>query len=170
MTEATYVALAEVARPHGIAGEVRLKVYNLDSDLLLERPRIRLVERDGNVRATKFRSIRRVPGAMLARLDGVDDRDAAEALRGARVEVERRVLGEADEEDEHFVCDLVGCRVRAGGEDIGEVVGFESYPTCDALVVERREGGRFELPLTASFVLSIDEEARLIEADHLEGL
>ena len=38
-----YVPIAEVGRPHGIQGELRLKVYNLESDLLLEKPDVRLV-------------------------------------------------------------------------------------------------------------------------------
>ncbi len=45
--ETRLVALAEVARPHGIAGELRLKVYNLDSDLLRRRPPITLRLPDG---------------------------------------------------------------------------------------------------------------------------
>jgi 16S rRNA processing protein RimM len=165
-----YVALAEVARPHGVQGELRLKVYNLDSDLLLSRPPIRLVGADGTARAAKIRSIRRVPGAMLARLAGVEDRAGAEQLRGAIVEVERGDLEPIAEESEHYVCDLIGCRVLASGAEVGEVVGFESYPTCDALVVERAEGGRLEVPLQASFVVSIDEEARVIEVANIEGL
>ena len=139
-------------------------MYNLDSDLLLGRPRIRLVK-DGAAQQAAIRSARRVPGAILLRLDSVNDRDAAEALRGARIEVPREAL-EPVADGEYYHCDLEGCEVRAGGERIGVVARVVSYPTCDSLVVARA-AGEIEVPLTDAYVAAVDLTARTIELSSL---
>lgn len=139
--------LAEVARAHGVRGEVRLRVYNQDSDLLLDVPRVRVGERDVEVE-----DVRRVPGAILMKLGGVDDRDAAAALRGAPVLV-RRSDFPALLPGEFYVCDIEGARVVHGGREIGRVARLASYPTVEALVVGDRE-----IPLTDAFVERVDAE------------
>ena len=162
------MAIAEVARPHGTSGELRLRVFNPDSDLLARRPPLRLVCADGSVKNIQVRSMRHVPGAVLVRLAGVTDRDQAEALRGARVEVPRDEL-EATAEDEYYHCDLEGCRVMVGEREIGSVVAVVSYPTCDALVVEH-EKGRIEVPLVDPYLGRVDIDAGVIELNTVEGL
>jgi 16S rRNA processing protein RimM len=157
-----YVAIAEVARPHGVQGELRLKLYNEESEVLLERPRVRLVCGDGAVREVRVKAVRQVPGALLVRLDGIDDRDAAETVRGARIEVPRELLPPPGE-GELYVCDLEGCRVRVAGNDVGAVVGVASYPSCDALVVELDAGRRVEVPLVDTNLVAVDLEARVVE-------
>ena len=164
----SWVALAEVARPHGVKGELRLKLYNPDSAVLLRKPRIRLVTADG-ARAIKLRSVRRVPKALLVRLDGIGDRDAAETLRGARIEVEREEL-EPVADDEFYICDLIGCRVTLDGEELGRVEHVANYPTCDALVINKRGGGRLEVPLNAHRVGPIDIAAKHVIVTSIEGL
>ncbi len=164
-----WVALAEVARPHGVKGELRLKVYNLDSDVLLGRPPLRLALADGSRRDARIRQVRRVPGAMLVELDGVRDRDAAEALRGARLEVPRDAL-DATDEDEWYVCDLEGCEARVAGEPFGVIRTVHSYPTCDALVIDKHAGGRVEVPLTDPYLERVDLDARIVALATVDGL
>lgn len=165
MTELRYVAVAEVARPHGVAGELRLTVYNADSDLLLRRPPMRLRLADGTTRSDRLRAVRRVPGGVLVRFESVLDRDAAEALRGAVVEVPRAELGEAGD-GQVFHCDLEGCEVRHEGS-LGRVTRVLSYPTCDALLIARPDGATLEVPLTDAFVARIDVVARVIELSNV---
>jgi 16S rRNA processing protein RimM len=160
------VAVAEVARPHGVTGEVRLRVYNLESDLLLGRPPIVLRLADGSRRPDRLSAVRRVEGAMLARLESARDRDAVEALRGAIVEVPRSALGEPGD-GEVYHCDLEGCEVRLGEALVGRVTRVASYPTCDALIVARDEGPSLEVPLTDAFVVRVDVGAGVIELSSL---
>ena len=165
MTEPRYIAVAEVARPHGVTGELRLTVYNLDSDMLLGRPPIRLRMPDGTVRPDRLKVVRRVPGALLVRFESVLDRNAAEALRRAIVEVERSVFGPVAD-GEFFHCDLEGCEVRHV-DVIGRVVRVLTYPTCDALFVERPDGTNLEVPITDAFIAKIDVVGRVIELVNL---
>jgi 16S rRNA processing protein RimM len=164
------VALAEVARPHGIAGEIRLKVYNLDSDLLLRRPKVSLHLVDGVVREAAITAAREVDKALLVRLAGVDDRDAVEALRGAILSVARDALP-PPEEGEFYAHDVEGAAaVLAGGEPVGRVTGLASYPTCDVLLVERPGGKVLEVPLLPAYIARVDVARGVVEIVTLDGL
>jgi 16S rRNA processing protein RimM len=164
------VALAEIARPHGIAGEVRLKVYNLDSDLLRRRPPVTLRLPDGTERQVSLTAVRDADKALLARLAGVDDRNAAEALRGAVLLVRRDALPPV-EAGEFYACDLEGAEAKlVSGETVGHVTGLTSYPTCDVLVVERAGGKKLEVPLVEAYVSRVDAEKGVVELVTVEGL
>lgn len=169
-TPRRYVPVAEIARPHGVRGELRLQVYNLGSDLLLTRPPVQLRLPDGAMRDVKIRSARPVNKGILVELEGVTDRDAAEALRGAEVCV-RRDLFPAEEEGEFYACDLEGARaVLASGEEVGRVTAVQSYPSCDVLVIDRGAGGSLEVPLVDAYVASVDPERAVVELVTIDGL
>jgi 16S rRNA processing protein RimM len=166
----TLVALAEVARPHGIAGELRLKVYNLESDLLLKRPPVLLRLPEKPARPVVITMARAVDKALLVRLEGVDDRNAAEELRGAEICVPRSALP-PPEEGEFYVWDLEGAQaVLASGEAVGEVTEMVSYPTCDVLVVLRPDGKRLEVPMQATYVERVDAARGVVTLVTVDGL
>jgi 16S rRNA processing protein RimM len=168
--ERRYVPVAEIARPHGVQGELRLKLYNEGSDLLARRPPIRLRLPDGAERDAKIESARPVIKGLLVRFAGVTDRDAAEELRGALLCVPRDAFPPLAG-GEFYACDLEGARVvTSAGEEIGRVERLESYPTCDALIVAREGGAKLEIPLTESYVAAVDVERRTVEIATLEGL
>jgi 16S rRNA processing protein RimM len=159
-----------VARPHGIGGELRLKVYNLDSDLLLHVSHVRLRLADGSQRTLAVNGARAVPKGVLVKLAGIDDRGGAESLRGAVVLVERAHLP-PPEEGEFYACDLEGARVElAGGEPVGTVRTVASYPTCDVLVIDRPGSATIEVPLIDAFVADIDVAAHVVRLSTLEGV
>jgi 16S rRNA processing protein RimM len=165
-----YVALAEVGRPHGVGGELRLKVYNLDSQQLWSQRELRIVSAEGEARTMRVESLREVPNGALLRLAGVSSREAAEALRGARIEVPREVL-EPPADGEYYIADLIGCEVELAGGRLGVVREVVSYPTCDALLIDRDGEGPLEVPLHADYVDSVNVTARkvaLLRIDDLE--
>ena len=164
-----YVALAEVTRPHGIRGELRLNVFNPDSELLLRRPPIRLVTKSGEVTKPRISAARKVPGALLVRLDGVADRNQAELLRGARIEVSRERLAATDD-DEFYQVDLEGCLGMLAGAELGVVLHVSSYPTMDVLVIERSGAARLEVPIHGAYVETVSVEEKRIELSNIEGL
>ncbi|WP_437805377.1 ribosome maturation factor RimM [Sorangium sp. So ce1078] len=168
--ERRYVPVAEVSRPHGVQGELRLRIYNESSDLLLARPPIRLRLPDGSERDAKIVAARPVDKALLVRLAGTDDRDAAEALRGAAVCVPRDAFAPLAD-GEFYACDIEGARVMTPeGELLGHVRALQSYPTCDVLVVDRPGADSIEIPLTENFVSSVDAEQQIVQLVTLEGL
>lgn len=172
MPSETYVPLAEVARPHGVTGELRLKVYNAESRLLGEGRTVLLRLPDGTERSARIASARPTVKALLVRFVGVADRDAAEALRGASVCLPRSAFP-PPEEGEFYACDVEGAQALAGddGALVGTVVTLTSYPTCDVLVVDKADGsGRIEVPLTDHYVDDVDTEGKVVRLRSLEDL
>jgi 16S rRNA processing protein RimM len=176
-TARRFVPVAEVARPHGIRGELRLKLYNEGSELLTELARgakrspavpLKLRLPSGEERPLVLTSARSSNKALLVKFDDVVDCDAAELLRGAVILVPRDAFPPL-EEGEFYACDIEGARAMVGAEQVGIVTELHSYPTCDVLVV-KREGDSIEVPLTDTYVASVDVAGGVIELVTIEGL
>jgi 16S rRNA processing protein RimM len=162
------VALGVIARPHGVAGELRVHRFNASSTLLLERRSVWL-RRGDDVREHRVEGSRLHAGFVLLRLRGVEGRDAADALRGVEVCVPRDALPPPDP-DEVYLADLIGLQARlADGSVAGEIVDVVSYPSADCLLLRSDEGDR-EVPLLPPYASNVDLTARTITVAHLEDL
>ena len=135
------IALAAVAGAHGVKGELRLKLFS-DSIESLSRHQIVYV---GGVER-RLLSIRDGGNLAVARLEGVADRSAAEALRGSLIEVDRAALPPL-EEGEYYHADLLGLSAVDGeGNVVGTVTAVENYGAGDLLEIEDSEGRRSLIP------------------------
>lgn len=168
-TGPSLVDVAEIGRAQGLQGEVRVHLYNPDSELLEQVTELQLVRPDGTVSPVCISSLRYAGDAAIVGFEGVETRTQAEELRGAVLRVARSELG-TTEADEYFVCDLVGCRVRLGSEPLGTVERVEAYPTCDVLVIARPGGRRLEVPMHEDFVAEVRIAAREVILRTIEGL
>jgi 16S rRNA processing protein RimM len=169
-----WVPLAAVARPHGVRGEVRLKLFNRDSDLLLDLAEVLVRFQDGEEQEVSVDGARRTPDAILMKLYSVDDRTRAEELRGAML-CARRGDFPALEAGEFYACDVEGADVVVDGDEgprpIGRVRSLRSYPTMDVLVVDPGGGETaLEVPLVDSVVRSIDLERAVVTLATLDGV
>lgn len=134
------VALAAVAAAHGVNGEVRLKLF---SDSIESLSRHRKVHVGGVER--RLLSVRDAKNP-VARFEGIDDRSAAEALRGSLVEVDRSALPPLDN-GEYYHADLIGLPVvDSNGTNLGRVAAVENYGAGDLLEVEGADGKRSLIP------------------------
>jgi 16S rRNA processing protein RimM len=135
------IALAAVAGAHGVKGELRLKLFS-DSVESLSRPDNLYV---GGVER-RLLSIHETGKTVVARFEGVDDRRAAEALRGSLVEVDRSALPPL-EAGEYYYADLIGlpCEDR-DGNPVGTVVAVENYGAGDLLEIELANDRRSLIP------------------------
>ncbi len=96
-------------------------------------------------------------------LDGVDDRTAAEAMKGFLVGAPREALPQTDE-DEFYWADLIGLEViNSAGERLGKVAGLLETGANDVLRVVADDKTERLLPFVAAVVLSVDKEAGLIQ-------
>lgn len=169
-TSRRFVPVAEIARAHGIRGEVRLKLYHEQSDIFSQKPTIRLRTPEGEERFVEIEFARPTNNGLLVKFTETNDRNDAEALRGAELSVPRDEFPEL-EEGEFYACDVEGAQaVLPSGEVVGRVTGLVSYPTCDVLTVDRGQLGKLEIPLLDPFVESVDTDAGVVHLVTIEGL
>ncbi|MFO7178158.1 MAG: ribosome maturation factor RimM [Pseudomonadota bacterium] len=161
--------IARVLGAHGLAGAVKVKLHFAESDALTKVSEVDLVLPSGERRTLAVASARRAGDVWLVSFAGVDDRDAAAALRGARVEVQRSALP-ALEPDTVYLVDLVGADVVAPDGVVGRVVEVWVNPSVDSVVIEQANGKRVELVLLPEYVARIDVEGRRIELSSRDGL
>jgi 16S rRNA processing protein RimM len=170
MTTDALVPIAYVAGAHGLHGEVRVKLLNPGSELLAPGRQL-LLRREGAEQArVAIRSARaQQAGLMLVTFAGCDDRDAADALRGAELCVPRAELPELASGD-YYLIDLIGLSARApDGAAVGDVVDALEYPAAQALRIAV-DGGEIEVPLLSPYVIEIRLDERTVVVDHLEDL
>jgi 16S rRNA processing protein RimM len=161
------VCVGVVAGAHGVRGAVRIKSFTADpADVAAYGP---LTDESG-ARRFRLAVVGQSKGVVIARIDGVADRNAAEALRGVRLYVERSALP-PPEEDEFYHADLVGmAAVQADGAPFGQVVAVHDFGAGDSLEIERPEGGTILLPFSRAAVPVVDVAARRLVVDPPEGL
>jgi 16S rRNA processing protein RimM len=135
------VTLAAVAGAHGVAGEVRLKLFAESVDSLKRHKRLFACDRPLTLAAVRPGS-----GGAIARFAELSDRDSAEALRGALLSVPRSELPPLDE-GEYYHADLIGLACEAAdGTPLGTVVTVENFGAGDLLEIERPGGKRALIP------------------------
>jgi 16S rRNA processing protein RimM len=152
-----------------LSGLVRVRAYQAPAPSLAPGREV-LLERLGVRRPATIRSAGpHGRGLVLVALDGVDDRDAAEALVGSRVLVHAHDLAPA-EDDEFYWHELEGFRVdTVDGEPLGTIAETFSTGINDVWVV--RDGGRELLvPVIADVVRTIDRGGRRVVIAPMPGL
>jgi 16S rRNA processing protein RimM len=158
--------MGRILGPFGIQGWVKLRTFTESPDGLAGHPAWWLRGRSGWQSAV-LEDFKVRPAAVSAKLQGVDDRSAAELLRGFDVAVTRDDLGPAGE-GEFFWIDLLGLAVvNLQGETLGQVEELMRTGGSDVLVV-RGERERL-IPFVAVYVKSVDREAKRITVDWEAG-
>lgn len=135
------IALAAIAGAHGVKGEVRLKLFSESVESIARHEEVYVA---GVKRRLIF--VREAGKTAVARFEGFADRSAAEALRGALVEVDRSALPPL-KQGEYYHADLIGLpAVDAEGRALGVVVAVENYGAGDLLEIEEAGGKRSLIP------------------------
>mgnify|MGYP001810644741 CR=1 FL=1 len=161
------VCIGAIVGAHGVRGAVRVKSFTADAvDVAAYGP----VEDEAGKRRFKLRLVGEVKGHVIAALEGVDDRDAAEALKGTGLYVPRDRLPEV-EEDEFLYSDLVGLTALAtDGAVIGTVKGVANYGAGDLLDIARPGQGSLLVPFTRLAVPVVDMAKRQVVRPSSAGL
>lgn len=155
---AELLLIGEVVRPHGVAGEVKVAIAPEYLEVLREGvDRVYLGPRQ---KPYVVLNTRPHQGALLLLLEGVQSRNEAEALRGARVYVRVGDLPPLPEGD-YYVHDLLGLQVydQDTGALLGELTEVLATGSNDVYVVRRPNGAELLLPALESVILLIDLEA-----------
>jgi 16S rRNA processing protein RimM len=153
------VILGRVSRPNGLSGAVVVQIDPSMSDVFVRGLEVELAPRSGSPRKTRVRSAAPVRGGLRATFDGVDDRNASEALVGADVRVEREALG--FDEGEFLESDMLGLDVvDADGAALGPIVEVIATGANDVYIVRAADGSEVLIPAVGHAVLSVDLVAR----------
>ena len=154
--ESQLVVMGRVVGAFGVKGWVKVKAFTEDPGALGDFPGWLVRTSDGwrEMRLEEFELHSKGP---VGRLAGCEDRESADALRGADVAVPREELGEADE-GMYFQVDLVGLEVvDQGGKGLGRVEGFFETGETSVMVVKGTKERM--IPFVPDYVKAVDREA-----------
>lgn len=147
--------LGVITGARGIHGEVRIRTFTERAeDIAAYGP---LTDETG-ARSFTLVDLRPIKGGVAARVEGIQDRTAAEALKGTQLYVARDALPDS-EGDEFYHTDLLGMRVvTVNGEEFGRVLALHDFGAGDVLEIERMDGPPLVVPFTRDTVPEIDTD------------
>lgn len=157
------VLLGEISRAHGVRGEVIVRSFcEPPEDIANFGP---LFDATGSHQFT-FKLRGSTSKGLIAKIDGIDDRNAAEALRGNGLFVDRERLPEPDP-DEFYHEDLVGLVVETpSGDQLGSVVAVQNFGAGDLIEVRPPSKKKTEFyPFEAQFIPEVDLDRGVIIVD-----
>jgi len=152
------VCLGVMVGAHGVRGLVKVKAFTEDpADVAAYGP---VSDKSGR-RQWRLQVAGPAPGkadsVVLVRIEGVTDRDAAQALHGTELYVARAALPALEEEETFYHADLIGLRVEdREGRPLGSVTAVENYGAGDLLEVEAPDGKAMLLAFTRAMVPLVD--------------
>ena len=164
------VLIGKVGSPVGIKGEFRVTLYSGDPGNLKEG-KVLLLERAEKSAQAAIERVRFQKDRPVVKLRGLDDRNAAEDIRGMEISILASDLEELPE-GEHYVRDLIGCSVvdiAQGGAEIGKLADVIQNTAQSILDVTTPDGKSVLIPAVDAFLRSIDEEAGVIEVELIPG-
>jgi 16S rRNA processing protein RimM len=146
-----------VGRPHGLDGSF----YVTGAQLRLLSVGTKVTVGELTAPIVRLAGLEKHP---IVRLEGVEDRAAAERLRGGALTVER---GEAPtlEPGEWWAHELEGCAVGDGERHVGIVARLVELPSCEALQVRLPDGGELLVPMVADAIRTVDVAGGRIDVD-----
>ncbi|MBK20124.1 MAG: 16S rRNA processing protein RimM [Rhodospirillaceae bacterium] len=161
------ICVGRIAGAHGVQGLIRINSYTEEPmDVAAYGP---VTDEDGE-RMFELEAKRMAKTQVLARIKGVTDRNAAEALRGLRLYVSRDVLPPASD-DEFYWEDLVGLSAKTvDGKSLGKVLSVQEFGAGAMLEIGKRRGGSTLVPFTQEVVPSVDIDAGNLIIDPPAGL
>ena len=145
------ILVGKIVAPQGIRGEVRIQTY---SDAPMDFKKFNIIS--DKFKAEDFRFVRTIPNStvIIAKINGYDDRNAAETLRGTELFIGREDLPDLGEQ-EYYQTDLIGLTVNQRGNIIGRVACIQNFGAGDILELENGD--------MVSFIgAHVDMDARII--------
>lgn len=166
--ETKRICLGEVSTAHGVRGLVRVRVYGDDPQALTKHGPLFTSETGDKTLTVKMKNA--ANKFWIAEVEGISDRNAAEALRGTRLWIERSKLPEPNE-DEFYYEDMIGMTVRTEIDgEVGTVVAVDNFGAGDLLEVKPSIGPTFYLPFADEYIVEVNMPNNVITAIIPEGL
>lgn len=150
--------VGRIGAAHGIKGDVRIQSFTEDPlalqgycPLSTNRPGLMIT----------IASARTTTNVLVARIEGVNDRSAAEKLNGVELYIDRDRLPQTEDEDDFYHADLIGLRAQlTDGTALGEIIAVPNFGAGDLLEIrDKRTGDTYLFP----FIKKVVPEVRLAD-------
>lgn len=165
----THLQIGVVARPHGLRGELKVHLHFEQSSSLNECAEVIVEPPRGKAVRMEVLSVRGSAKGPILVLRGVEGREGADALRGAKLWVERGAVSPL-EPGEYYLIDLVGCSVHFEGQEIAKVTGVRPDPSVDTMLVVMQDGSNAEIPIVDVWVGEVDTKLKRVQLHSLDGI
>jgi 16S rRNA processing protein RimM len=155
MVKDNRILVGKIGAAHGVKGQVRITPFTqYAEDIAAYGP----LGTDKPGLAVTITDLRVQKNVVIARLEGIEDRNAAEKLNGISLYVEREALPETEEEDEFYHADLIGLDARReDGTVIGKVSALPNFGAGDLIEVrDPLSGDTYLYPFTRAVVPDIN--------------
>ncbi|MBJ8343304.1 ribosome maturation factor RimM [Antrihabitans sp. YC2-6] len=165
--------VGRVAKSHGIRGEVVVEVRTDDPDLRFAPGSTLRGHKPREKQLTEYtvEAARDHSGRLLLRLQGIDSREAADALRGTLFVIDATEVEPSDDPDEFYDHELEGLAVALiDGTPVGTVREVLHSTAGELLAVTSPEGREILVPFVAAIVTSVSVADGLVQIDPPEGL
>lgn len=161
---AELIETGEIVNTHGVRGAVRAMPWCDSPEELCTYRELYIAGKPVRVRSAHPHK-----SGVILELEGIDTVQAAAALKGETVYVDRALVPQ--KEGRYLICDLVGCEAidDATGSRLGVIVDVLSLPASDVYEIEC-EKGRFLVPVVDEFVRGVDIAAKAVRLSLIEGM
>ena len=159
--------IGRVVKSHGVKGEVAVELLADESEEHIVVGSVLTGRQAGKERELTVKTVRPHQKRLLVSFEEVPDRTAADSLRGMKFFTEP--LEREEDSDGYYNHELIGLKVRHGGEEVGEVTGVMDAPNRKILEIDYK-GKDVMVPFVMDFVPELDTEAGYLTITPPEGL
>lgn len=165
-TSQRLVLMGAILGAHGVKGEVKVKSFTAQPVAIAEYGLLTDPKRKRSFDLSVVGTADAAKAILIARIAGIADRNAAEALKGVELFVDRARLPAPDDPEEYYLADLIGLGAfDAKGGKLGDIVSVDNYGAGDLLLVVPESGEGFVVPFTKAFVPVVDVKGGRVVLD-----
>lgn len=152
------IIIGKVLKPQGIKGEIKIDVVDADKELVKSLKEIYVGED-----IFKVESVKNLVNGVFIKLNGINDRNQAELLRGKSVAFAKENMPKL-KKGRYLIADILGCDIVVNGEIRGEIENILQYGSADVYVVKGKNGFKdFMFPCLKTVLKNVDVESKIIE-------
>ena len=154
-----FVEAGEIVTTHGVKGEVKVLPWLDSPEDLCDFDRCLIDGREYEIQQCRVQKT-----CNLVKLSGIDTMEAAQAMRGKKIELYREDI----DDEVIFAAELIGVEVFCEGKKIGKIADVLTFPGNSVYVVK----GEYEymIPAVKEFILSTDMERNEMQVHIIEGM
>ncbi len=144
------ICVGKITSPHGVRGLVKIHPYCEDVSLIEQSEGFKIKIKSSGGKH------------LLAEVEGVADRDAADAIKNTELFISKDMLPKIEGQDTFYYEDLVGLKaIDENGKDIGKVIAVENYGAGELLEVRLLSGQDVLVPFTNEYIPDVSDAVTL---------